>query len=265
MQEQDVEDSSRTDFKVRSIRRGIEVLQAINKLGSGRLVDIAGATNIPYPTVCRIVETLEDINLIEREQGRRYYRPTALVQSLALGFQEGDQLVRAAQPIISELCNNVGWPITIGTRVGNAMMIRASTHRETTLTYKIYYPGYTLPLLESAIGKATVSFCSDCERSDIRKSLRKSEVNDPLTSLYLHDEAAFVEPYRAAGYAYHSDSESIKNPKKTASLSVPIFRNGIMKGALGLVYFSTAMGTQDAADKYLELMQTAAGDIERSI
>jgi IclR family mhp operon transcriptional activator len=242
----------------------MEVLQAINKLGSGRLVDIAELTDIPYPTVCRIVETLEDINLIEREQGRRYYRPTPLVQSLALGFQESDQLVRAGQPIISALCQKVGWPITIGTRVGNAMMIRASTHRETTLTYKIYYPGYTLPLLESSIGKATVSFCSDCERSDIRKSLRKSQANDPLTSLYLHDEAAFIEPYRAVGYAYHTGAERMKNPEKTSSLSVPIYINGVMKGALGLVYFSTAMGTQDAAEKYLEAMQKAAGDIERS-
>lgn len=252
---------SETSVKVRSIKRGLEVLQAVNRYGSARLVDISAATSIPYPTVCRIVETLVDLEMLEREEGRRYFKPTPLVQSLSLGYQEDDAFVRTGQPIIASLCENVGWPITITTRVGNTMMVRASTHRQTTLTYNNYFPGYTLPLLHCSVGKAYLAFCDENERSHIRTSLKKIEMTDPIIALFLRDEDAFLEPFRSAGYGYHTYSEYTKNPGKTSSLGVPIMVDNVLQGAMGLIYFSTSMNTLEAAKKYVSALQEAASSI----
>ncbi|MEM7568952.1 MAG: helix-turn-helix domain-containing protein [Pseudomonadota bacterium] len=246
---------------MRAIQRGLEVLQAVNRLGSARFVDVAKATAIPYPTVCRIVDTLVDAGMLEREEGRRYFKPTPLVQSLSLGFQEDDAFVKSAQPIIAELCDAVGWPITITTRVGNSMMVRASTHLQTTLTYNNYFPGYTLPLLQCSVGKAYVAFCGEEERQKIRTSLRKLDEIDPTTALFLRDEMSFLKPYRDVGYGFHTYNEHTKNPGKTSSLAVPIVVDGELKAAMGLIYFSSAMKTQHAAEKYTQAMREASETI----
>jgi IclR family mhp operon transcriptional activator len=43
---------------IRSISRAIAVLQAINRQGSMSLMGIAKTAEVPYPTACRIVQTL---------------------------------------------------------------------------------------------------------------------------------------------------------------------------------------------------------------
>src|SRR3546814_8763270 len=72
---------------IRSISRAIAVLQAINRGGSLTMMEIARASAVPYPTACRIVQTLLHEGLVERESARKRYQPTALVQTLAHGFQ----------------------------------------------------------------------------------------------------------------------------------------------------------------------------------
>jgi IclR family mhp operon transcriptional activator len=68
---------------IRSISRCISVLQAINRAGDLSLMEIAKRAKVPYPTACRIVQTLLHEKLIEREPTRKHYRPTALIRSEA--------------------------------------------------------------------------------------------------------------------------------------------------------------------------------------
>lgn len=88
---------------IRSLSCGIAVLLKINRSGSASLMDIAKAPNLPFPTVSRLVQSLLHERLIEREADRRRYRPSALVQTLAHGFQGNARLVKAARPHIVEL------------------------------------------------------------------------------------------------------------------------------------------------------------------
>lgn len=250
------------DYKVRAIRRGLEVLQAVNRHGVARYVDIANSTSIPYPTVCRIVGTLVDIGMLERQADGFGFRPTAMVQSLSVGFEEDDSLIRSARPVISALCEDVGWPITITTRVGASMVIRDSTHKQTTLTYNHYSPGYALPLLECSVGKAYLAFCSAQERKSIVATIKKISDVNPAAQLLLQDVNAFLRPFQDSGFAFHSYNEHTKDPGKTSSLAVPIFVDGELKAAMGLIYFSSAMGKAEAAEKYVLQMQQAAKRLE---
>ena len=43
---------------IRSLSRGIAVLQAINRGGTISMMEIARTSNVPYPTACRLVQTL---------------------------------------------------------------------------------------------------------------------------------------------------------------------------------------------------------------
>src|SRR3546814_3186776 len=96
------------------------------------MMEIARASAVPYPTACRIVQTLLHEGLVERESARKRYQPTALVQTLAHGFQGHGALVEATRPHIAALTRDIGWPISLTTHVGSSMVIRDSRSEEHT-------------------------------------------------------------------------------------------------------------------------------------
>lgn len=255
-------EKKRDEFSVRAIRRGLEVLQAINRGRSMRLIDISRETELPYPTVFRVVETLVETGMVEIEPGRRRYRPTALVQTLSLGYREDLALVALARPHIVALCKDVGWPITIATRIGNKMIVRDSTHKLTTLTFSDYAPGYALPLIECSVGKAYVANCGDDERDIIISSIQQLDATpDKMAQLILRDTDGLIREIRKQGYASHAYNQYTANPGKTSSLGVPIFISGQLAGALGLVFFSSAISVSEAAARYVEKMKATAAAI----
>lgn len=200
--------------------------------------------------------------MLERQADGFGFRPTAMVQSLSVGFEEDDGLISAARQVISDLCKEVGWPITITTRVGASMIIRDSTHRQTTMTYNHYSPGYALPLLECSVGKVYLAFCSEDERRSIISTIKKLGEDNPAAQMLLHKERAFVQPFQERGYAFHNYNEHTKDPGKTSSLAVPVYVDGALKAAMGLIYFSSAMDTAEAAESYVDAMHEAAARIE---
>lgn len=229
------------------------------------MTDIANETELPYPTVCRIVETLVDAGMIERIPGGRAYRPTALVQTLSLGYQVENELASRARPHIVDLCKKVGWPITVTTRVGNKMIILDSTHKLTTLTFDNYVTGYTLPLMECSVGKAYVAFCDDEERGSIASSIKKlSSHADKMASFLLDESHTILRDIRMKGYAHHAYNQYTSNPGKTSSLAVPVFIGDKLAGGLGLVFFSSAMSIDEAVHKYVDYMKMTAEKVRTS-
>ncbi len=242
---------------IRSISRSIAALKAINRQGSLSMMEISKASEVPYPTACRIVQTLLYEGLIEQEPARKRYRPTAMVQTLAHGFQQDDRLVKAARPHIVELTRRFGWPVSIATRVGRNMMLRDSTHANTSLTFEQYYPGFTLPILDSASGKLSMAFAPEEERLMILKWMRVSQEID-LQYLATAQASLDVERIRRQGYAVQGRNHFNLTPGKTSSIAVPIFRNGVFEAAMTMVFFVTAMKLEVALESYLEELKSAA-------
>ena len=242
---------------IRSISRSIAALKAINRHGSLSMMEISKASEVPYPTACRIVQTLLYEGLIEQEPARKRYRPTAMVQTLAHGFQQDDRLVKAARPHIVELTRRFGWPVSIATRVGRNMMLRDSTHANTSLTFEQYYPGFTLPILDSASGKLSMAFAPEEERLMILKWMRVSQEID-LQYLATAQASLDVERIRRQGYAVQGRNHFNLTPGKTSSIAVPIFMNGVFEAAMTMVFFVTAMKLDVALETYLEELKAAA-------
>lgn len=245
---------------IRSVSRSISALKAINEAGSLTMMEIARAARVPYPTACRIVQTLMFEGLIEQEPSRKRYRPTALVQMLAQGFQHRDHLVQTARPHITSLTREVGWPISIALRVGRRMMLRDSTHADTSLTFENYYPGFTLPLVDSASGKLALAFAADEERDMIISWMHEvPEVEvDYLKSAL---SSLNVEKIREDGYALQGRNHYNKTPGKTSSIAVPIFNNGEFEAAMTMVFFVNAMKLDQAVERYLGQLKACAAAI----
>jgi IclR family mhp operon transcriptional activator len=250
---------------IRSISRCIAVLQAINRAGDLSLMEIAKRAKVPYPTACRIVQTLLHERLIEREPNRKHYRPTALIQSLSNGFQVRSQLVAVAREHIVSLTKLHGWPISLATRVGQSMVIRDSTHALTSLTFNNYYPGYELPILECAAGKAYLAYADDEERQMIIQAIRAGEgVWDDFT-LRLMESGVLIEDIRKVGYAVKGRNRYTETPGKTSSIARPIFGPDGVVGSIVLIFFSSSMKIDEAVTRYDNDLRRTAENISQAL
>jgi IclR family transcriptional regulator, mhp operon transcriptional activator len=249
------------DGSIRAISRGLRVLQAINRSGSISMMQICRQAEIPYPTACRVIETLIKEGMVEREPARKRYRATALVRTLSVGFQDEDALVAVARPHIVALCNRHGWPVSITTRVGHSMMVRDSTHKLTSLTLHNYSPGYTLPIIECSTGKAYLAFCDEDERIAILAGLKRLDgPAEKLAGLLLHDNT-MLSAIRAQGFATQARNSYTAVPGKTSSLAVPLFKGDQIRGALGLIFFAAAMPMSRAQELFVDDLKATAAAI----
>jgi IclR family transcriptional regulator, mhp operon transcriptional activator len=250
---------------IRAISRGISVIQAINRGHSLTMMEIAKTSKVPYPTACRIVQTLLLEGMIEREPARKRYRATALVQSLASGFQDDEQIVAVARPHIVALCEKLLWPISLTTRVGPHMMVRDSTHTMTSLTLANYYPGYTLPLMECSTGQAYMAHCSEHECETLLDGLRQIEGSAERMAELLLANDSLLKQIRAQGYATFARNRYTDTPGKTSSIAVPIFKGDQVTGAIALIFFAVAMSMEKAITQFVEPLQATAAAISAEL
>lgn len=243
---------------IRAISRGLAVIQAVNRGHSLSMMEICKSAKIPYPTACRIVQTLLHEGMIEREPARKRYRATALVQSLASGFHDEDQLVSVARPHIVALCEKLLWPISVTSRVGPHMMVRDSTHAMTSLTLTNYYPGFTLPLMECSTGQAYMAFCSDDQREHILDGLKQIDGNAERMAGLLLANDSLLRQIRGNGYATFARNLYTDTPGKTSSIAVPVFKDGQVAGALALIFFAVAMSMEKAIGQFFEPLRATA-------
>lgn len=243
---------------IRSVSRAIRILQIINRLSNPTIMEITKESRLPYPTVFRIIMTLVHEGLIECEPSRKRYRPSELVWSLVTGFQQDDLLAARSREHLIRLTAEVHWPVTLSVRVGERMIIKDSTHTLTTQTFNNYYPGYTLPILDSAAGRCFVAFCPDEERQMILNSVAESGGEDERWSLRIVGDPAFLETIRTRGFATHARIPRGGGHERTAAVAVPVLGDDGLMACLALVYFCNAMGMEEAAAKYVpELQETS--------
>jgi IclR family mhp operon transcriptional activator len=250
---------------IRAVSRALAVLQAINRGGSLSMMQICREAQVPYPTACRLIQTLIHEGMVEREPARKRYRATALVQSLSLGFQDDDRLVAVARPHIVRLTQELAWPVSVVSRVGNLMMLRDSTHKLTSLTFTNYAPGYTLPLTECSSGKVYLAYCPEAERDSILKGLGELDsAPDRIAKLLLQTRAMF-DQIRTQGYAVQQRNAYTATPGKTSSIAVPVFRDEQVQGALALIYFASAMPLEDAEKRFVGPLKATAAAVSAEL
>ncbi len=250
-----------THQPIRSVIRALEILKTINRLKSPSLTEISKATCLPYPTTFRIVQTLIHEGVIEQEPFRKRYRATELVKVLSVGFQDEDRLLTIASGPMQEFTGHNLWPVTLSVRVGNRMMVKHSTHQLTSHTFINYYPGYTLPLLDCAAGRAYLAFCDEDERETIVSGLAARLSHQNLLSLQLVTESDLLTTIRRDGYAAYARTQHNETPGRTSAFAVPITGAGKLKACLTLVFFAKALTMEQAVQKHLDGMLALASQI----
>jgi IclR family mhp operon transcriptional activator len=242
---------------VRALARGLEVLQAINQRNGLKAAEIAKTTGIPRPTVYRLLETLEGLNMVARDHSTDKWRPTLHTRSLSSGFRDADWVCQIAVPEMTRLSRDILWPVDLVTFRDYEMEIRESTHSTSPYSIDHGMVGLRTPVLDTASGRCFLAFSSDEDRAHIMAGLRERiGICDPVIlkdgplDLVLAQSREMGLGFRKEGFR-----------DATMSISAPIFAGGRVTACITIIWTSAALKFDKAVALFRGKLLAAAGTI----
>ncbi|WP_164738336.1 hypothetical protein [Frigidibacter oleivorans] len=110
--------------------------------------------------VYRLLETLEEMQLVIRDRSSEKWRPTLHTKSLSSGFRDEDWVCQIAIPKMIQMARRILWPIDLMTMREYRMEVRESTHSISPYAINHGMVGRKLPIPETASGRAHLAFAS---------------------------------------------------------------------------------------------------------
>jgi IclR family mhp operon transcriptional activator len=242
---------------VEPVLRTLHILEALNRHVRATLGELSAATDLPKPTVSRLLETLEEGGYVVRLPRRSGYALRERTLRLSSGFRYSDAVVESARPFLSALTAEHKWPIGIATLDRDAMRVRFSTGQESPFSIDDNYVNRRVPILLSALGRAYIAFCSEDEREKILDLLRVSSHATDRMARDPRAVARLLRSVRRAGFA-----TAVETPSAPAhGMAVPILDNGTVIAAITLRYLGRKLPDSEAAQRYLAPLRRAADAI----
>lgn len=243
-----------------SLRRGLSVLALLNRNTTVTTAQVAQALDLPRTTAQRIVTTLILEGYVERVPGSRLYRLTPAVNMLSGGFSDESWVSHVASPMLFSKTKEIGWPMSLATPFGEDMMVRVSTDQSTSLALDHFQIGFRTPIMYSTSGHVVLAFASPAYRAGLLDLLKRSE--NPLQADVHNPRMVdfIIEKVRARGFEHIA---YVDFPE--ASISVPIFLDGMVVGCLLLTYIKRAVAPQAAEAQFVPMMRTLAAEIEQEV
>jgi IclR family mhp operon transcriptional activator len=240
---------------VRSLVRGLGILQALSAIGEGSSGQLAQMTGIPRSTAHRLLETLSALGFVQRAGLRDTYRLTSLVYSISDGHQPDDWISEIAGPIIQDLQEALAWPVSIATYHDAAMVLRINTHRGNPLSLVRARPGTRLPMLSSSMGRAYLAWCGEHERYWI---LRLIAAGDPAFTPQIETlTRRMLDETRERGYALRHRGKG----ERTSSIAVPIREGDKVHACMNVEWIHSALPMSKAIELVVEPLQQCASRI----
>lgn len=254
------------DYKeVRSLSRGLAVLQALNRApgGMASTTALAQACGIHRTTVKRILETLRAEGFVRHGEREGQYYLTFAVRSLSEGFVDDDWVERVALPLMRAAVPDLLWPCDLGTVEGGFMVVRESTHRFSRLSQHRGMIGEKLPLFFTAIGRAYLAACSEREREGLLSLL--SQRTDAVGAMARDHAAvaALIAQTRARGYAVNDGDWAREAPYAAIAVAVHCGRRLI--GGINLIFPKAAVSPREIEQRYFPRLQQLARRMGRDM
>jgi IclR family transcriptional regulator, mhp operon transcriptional activator len=247
---------------VRSLVRGLQVIEALSELGWAKIGDLSVAADIQRASTYRLVNTLVQLGYVTRRSEDGAVALTPKFAHLADALKDDDIVVQFAWPFLFELSKNVLWPCDFASFEGGKVLIRLSTHKISPMSIHRGMVGKERFLARSALGLAILSGMSDDELESsltIIDSLGGQNADDVRDRAYLHDVLATT---RQRGYA----SSTGQTESKISAIALPVMTpQKRVAGAVNIVFFRSAMSTEQAADRYLEKLRDCVYAVEKSL
>lgn len=240
--------------------RSLAVLEFVsNSERSVSLTEIMQAVQLPKPTVFRILATLEEAGMLQREPDAKRYAPGERLSNLAANVLLHSPYRSARRAILEELVEKLGETCNLTIPNGNYVMYLERVEASWPLRINLH-AGSKVPLYASASGKIFLA--------NTQKRLRdRLLANAPLiahtknTIASLRELEAEFSKIRRVGYA--TDNEEYLNG--ICCLSVPIANDQNRVIAAVSVHGPTSRMNLQNVDDYLPALREAAEQIAQTL
>jgi IclR family mhp operon transcriptional activator len=244
---------------VRSLSRGLVLIRELNVTGPSSVQQLANRTGLNRTTCYRLLVTLQQDGFVTFDDENALFSLTPQVRMLSDGVSTRDLSSQAALPPMFALLQEVSWPSDFAVFELGAMVIHESTHSFSPFSIFRSMVGRTRSLVRSALGRAVLSAASPSLRREMLEIAASLVPEDAA----LARDAAFIERLIErtwkAGYAFNVD----ENERGISGIALPIEGLQPVLGSLNIVFFSSAMTPEVAAERYLPSMRQAVADIEK--
>jgi DNA-binding IclR family transcriptional regulator len=214
-----------TTESVRSLQRGLAVLEYFNIWNRATVSEVTSAFSLPRGTAYRLLETLHRCGYLEKGHERGQYLIAPKVVELSCAFESETWIAQTAHPLLDRAAEAIGWPVLLAIRVGADVCVKARSEPQTSPFRREIPVGSRLGLKDNAAGLAALAFSDDAsEGAGIDPSI--------------------LEDIRQEGYA------SVREARTAIiQVAVPIMVDGAAVGALMARYDDRAPTGADTAEQ----------------
>lgn len=247
---------------VESLRRGLDVLLAIEQSSALTLAELQRQLDLPKATLLRMLKTLREAGWVERSELEGRYVPAAAQGDTGAVAQWRARLSALAAPHRAALQRRVPWPTDLAVRDGTAMLILDAHRPINGLAVNYRVLGFRPSMLVSSLGRCYLAHCPDEERKELLARLARS--TRPMDRLALRAGAirSLVAQTRVQGYATRDPSPtSADSPERFGALSVPVFCGEQLLACLSCAWLPAVATERQMASAYLPALQACASAI----
>lgn len=246
---------------VQSVVRAVRLLQALNRQPKSSIDILHRQTGIPKPSLVRLLQTLARVGLVSHGPQHGAYYVTSQVRTLASGYHGEPKVVEAAGPVLEAMTRRIKWPMALAVYEDHAVAVRYSTIPNSPLALLHSTINLRHSLISRALGRAWLAFCDAGQQAVILDGLQSSKHAEDAAA---RDPLAMRELFaavRAQGYA--TRDPSVRPVSNT--IAVPVFDGDRVIASIGLTYFSSTLTTEQAVERYLPELRSAAGQISDAL
>ena len=245
---------------IKPIARALAILRALNYQPHSSLLELHRATNLPKPTVHRLLATLKAEGYVRSDVARGVYSLTSKVRELSEGFTSYELVVEVGRPFLIRATRESGVPMAIGVQEGGRIVVRYSSMPYSPIAPEHTTLGHTHDLLYSAMGQAYLANCSSIERIQLEHQLTKACSGQESEQQVRMAISQAITQTRKRGYGLRLPEGSIT----TGTMAVPILHPDRLLGVLYLTTFGRLMDTS-ARQSYALLLDKTSAEISGCI
>ncbi|CAM5432361.1 DNA-binding transcriptional regulator [Eoetvoesiella caeni] len=253
---------------VRSLERGLDVLQALNTCidGQASSSELSTMTGLHRTTVRRLLETLTQTGFVRRSESDDSFRLTLKVRELSEGFTDSEWISTKASPVMGELLQKVVWPSDLSTPDGDFMRVRETTHRFSRLSFHRAMVGKRLPMLMTASGRAYFSYCAEKEREEVLQLLCAGSDDQARLAADPRFIKNLIRRVRTDGMGTNTGEWNHGGEAdKIGSIAMPILHQGNAIACLNIIYLARAVKLDAAIERFAPALLAATEKISAAL
>lgn len=184
--------------EVSALARGLALLQAVAGNGPMAVKDLSVATDIPKPTVSRLVATLVAAGFLRQDEGSTLCRLGPAFVSMGNSFLSDLDVREMLRPHLVTVANVAAAKVNVGVRNGLDIMLIDSVRPREAVILSTMEIGSRMSLATSAAGRSYLASLNEEPRLALLEELRGA-LGSSWRSTAARLEDAFAE-YRELGY-----------------------------------------------------------------